>query len=145
MKVVINRCFGGFSISLEAAKHMANAGSKRAAKEVAEHEATLEAFEHYKTHGISKDGRPPSENKFFDINIKYNSLPTFPGYGYVDGMDGSYERDDPLLVSAVETLGKAANGEYASLSVVVIPDGIEWEIDEYDGNEHIAEKHRTWS
>jgi hypothetical protein len=30
------------------------------------------------------------------------------------------------------------------IKVITIPDGIEWEIKEYDGLEHIAEKHRTW-
>jgi hypothetical protein len=29
--------------------------------------------------------------------------------------------------------------------VVEIPDGTDYEISEYDGNEHIAEKHRTWA
>jgi hypothetical protein len=28
--------------------------------------------------------------------------------------------------------------------VVEIPDGVEWEIAEYDGLEWVAEKHRTW-
>jgi hypothetical protein len=42
-------------------------------------------------------------------------------------------------------LGAEANGRYAQLKIVTIPDGIEWEIEEYDGNEHIAEQHRTWS
>ncbi len=53
-------------------------------------------------------------------------------------------RNDPILVSVVEDLGEEAFGLYSSLKVVEIPDGIEWEIMEYDGNEHIAEKHRTW-
>ena len=33
----------------------------------------------------------------------------------------------------------------AELAIVEIPDGIEWEIDDYDGIETIAETHRTWS
>jgi len=31
------------------------------------------------------------------------------------------------------------------LKIVDIPDGVEWEIEEYDGMEWVAEKHRTWS
>ena len=27
---------------------------------------------------------------------------------------------------------------------VEIPDDVEWQIEEYDGTEHISEKHRTW-
>ena len=56
-------------------------------------------------------------------------------------------RDDPALVQVVEEMGKAADGAYARLEVVEIPDDVAWHIEEYDGdgNEHIAEDHRTWS
>lgn len=54
-------------------------------------------------------------------------------------------RNHPLLVRVVEELGAKANGRFAKLKVVEIPDDVEWEIAEYDGNEHVAEKHRTWS
>ncbi len=58
------------------------------------------------------------------------------------GWDG--ERDDPYLVTVVEELGKGANGSCSSLEVVSIPDDVEWQIEEYDGIEWVAEKHRTW-
>jgi hypothetical protein len=29
--------------------------------------------------------------------------------------------------------------------VIEIPDDVEWEVEEYDGLEWVAEKHRTWS
>jgi hypothetical protein len=48
-------------------------------------------------------------------------------------------------VQVVEELGDEANGRCSELSVVEIPDGVQWEIVEYDGLEHIAEQHRTWS
>lgn len=60
-------------------------------------------------------------------------------YGYLD-----IERDDKILVSVVEKLGEKANGGHAELKIVEIPDKIKWEIKEYDGFEHVAEKHRTW-
>jgi hypothetical protein len=55
------------------------------------------------------------------------------------------KRDDPTLIMVVERLKEKANGDYAKLKVVEIPDGVDWTIEEYDGNEHIAESHRTWS
>lgn len=55
------------------------------------------------------------------------------------------ERDDPYLVQVVREMGSSANGKYAKLKIVEIPGDIEWEIAEYDGNEWVAEKHRTWS
>lgn len=54
-------------------------------------------------------------------------------------------RDDPLLARVVEEMGEAASGPMASLKVVEIPVDVEWEMQEYDGAEWIAEKHRTWA
>ena len=66
---------------------------------------------------------------------------------YSDQTFGVYEdisRDDPVLIEVIEELGDAANGDCAELAIVEIPDDVEWEISEYDGREHVAEKHRTW-
>jgi hypothetical protein len=54
-------------------------------------------------------------------------------------------RNDTDLVRVVSELGEKANGFCASLKLVDIPDDVEWFIEEYDGNEWVAEKHRTWS
>lgn len=54
------------------------------------------------------------------------------------------QRNDPHLVQVVLQLGSAANDKYASLKVVTIPGDVEWHIEEYDGQEWIAENHRTW-
>lgn len=53
-------------------------------------------------------------------------------------------RDDPALVQVVKELGKEADGCRSALVIVEIPDGVEWQIEEYDGYEHVAEKHRIW-
>jgi hypothetical protein len=58
------------------------------------------------------------------------------------------QRDDPDLVRIVETLCEKANSRYSELKVVEVPmwlQGKGWTIEEYDGVEHIAERHRTWS
>ena len=54
-------------------------------------------------------------------------------------------RDDKDLVAVVRKLKNEADGEYASLRIVKVPFDVEWVIEEYDGSEIIAEKHRTWS
>lgn len=69
----------------------------------------------------------------------------FCGFGYAEGFDDGYSRTDPILVEAVETLGKEANGSYAKLKVVEIPDDIEYYINDYDGVETVHEKHQSWS
>jgi hypothetical protein len=69
----------------------------------------------------------------------------FYGYGIVEGMEGDYERTDPLLIQAVEELGKEASTNSSDLHVVEIPDDVNWYIHNYDGNENIEEVHRSWS
>ena len=54
-------------------------------------------------------------------------------------------RDDPYLVKVVRELGIAANGVHADLKIVEIPGDVSWHIGEYDGNEWVAEDHRSWS
>ena len=51
-------------------------------------------------------------------------------------------RDCPVLVEMVEQ--GDAGGVYSDLKIVEIPDDVNWYIEEYDGLEHIAERHRTW-
>lgn len=54
-------------------------------------------------------------------------------------------RDDPYLVQVVEELGgKEAGGKHAILKVVIIPADVDWVVEEYDGSEWVAERHRTW-
>jgi hypothetical protein len=59
--------------------------------------------------------------------------------------DWMIERDDLMLVKVVEFLGDKANGRHAKLKIVEIPDDVEFKIEEYDGQECVAEAHRTWS
>lgn len=92
MKIVINKCYGGFGLS-------------RIAEEL------------YKERkGIT------------DPNWYYYDIP----------------RDDPILVEMVETMGDQVNGSCSDLRIVEIPDDVNWQVDEYDGHEWVAEVHRTW-
>ena len=54
-------------------------------------------------------------------------------------------RDDLVLIQVVEELGEEAEDRYADLKIVEIPEDVDWYIEEYDGLEHVAERHRTWS
>ncbi|MEY4331951.1 MAG: hypothetical protein RLZZ196_689 [Bacteroidota bacterium] len=58
--------------------------------------------------------------------------------------DSEIPRDDPVLIKIVEEMGSAAAGRYAELKVVEVPDDVNWFIEEYDGDEWVAERHRTW-
>jgi hypothetical protein len=93
MKVVINTCHGGFSLSKVARDYIRDRHNK--------------AIDQYPSHE--------------------NSV-----------------RSDPALVDAVESLREEANGTFAELKVVEIPDDVKWHIAEYDGMEWVAENHRKW-
>lgn len=58
--------------------------------------------------------------------------------------DMDIPRDDRTLVTIVTELGEDSFADYAELAVVSIPYNVEWQIRDYDGIEHIEEKHRTW-
>jgi len=96
-EIVINRCWGGYSLSQEAKEWL-----------------------------LKQDALMPSY-----IDLIYSS--------------GSWRaRSDKHLVQCIKELGERADGEHASLEIVSIPDDVDWQIVEYDGWEHIAERHRTW-
>jgi hypothetical protein len=44
----------------------------------------------------------------------------------------------------VEELGAAAADHFAELRIADVPDDVKWTIEEYDGQEWVAEVHRTW-
>jgi len=62
---------------------------------------------------------------------------------YWDGR--TIKRDDPVLVDIVREMGETANGDFASLRIVELPADVDWTIEEYDGREWVAERHRTWA
>ena len=99
-KIVVNKCFGGFGLSVEAIKRLQELRGK-------------------------------------SYNEEYNKI------SVKDDFRGK-ERTDPLLIQVVEELGDKASSRYANLKIIEIPDGIDWEIDEYDGLETIHEVHRSW-
>lgn len=143
MKVVINKCFGGFGLSEAAVRRYCEikgiklwvlpaegrfASLTGPTYSLVPPEKRVESAED-RWKEMSLDERK-AHNKAWDEQTLY---------------DRDIERNDPALAQTVEELGEAANDRHAKLAVVEIPDGIEWEIDEYDGSERVAEKHRTWA
>lgn len=137
MKVVINKCWGGFSISKACAEHMAKNGHQKAQQELNEwckKNAWVKAF--------VREGKWPEdcsskESEWLEIDAKYHKEARWYGY-FIE------QRGDSLLVKAVEELGEAASGEMAALKIVEIPDGTDYEIHDYDGRESVHEKHSVW-
>jgi hypothetical protein len=47
-------------------------------------------------------------------------------------------RDDPILLQVLSELGADADGRFASIVVLEIPESHYWEIDDYDGMESLV-------
>lgn len=140
MKVVINACYGGFGLSREACERYWELKGVAVWVEPG-------TFDGQFSYWL----RPPEDRltlkegaAFYEMDMDerkaYNEE-----YSNQTWYDRDVARDDPVLIQVVEELGEKANNRFSELKIVEIPDDVEWEIAEYDGNEWVAEKHRTWS
>lgn len=161
MKIVINKCFGGFGLSVKATDWLWKEGVEEVGHDAIEYYGGPKKTERTKTQKVQEvleklDKKDLKWKKELDEDLQR-------WRDFKAGVSGTYlrsqfsddekyvlyarevPRDHPKLVECVEKLGSKANGEHAELAVVDIPDDVDWEIDEYDGHESIHEKHRTWS
>lgn len=140
MKVVINKCYGGFGLSFAAV--VAIAKRKGLPCFIYERIGDYESKTYRKI-----DGQKNTRNIFFALGIDLGDTCTEMALNQAThlNIDSQIERHDEDLVAVVETLGKAANGQFAELHVIDVPDDVDYVVEEYDGQEWIAEVHRTWS
>jgi hypothetical protein len=119
MKVVINRCYGGFALSDEAVERCLELGMK------------LTSY---------------NDKGYADRDAHFVRISQTNKY-YAIGAYESNFRADPRVVQVVEELGVKANGSCTELKVIEIPfDGTAgWLIDEYDGMESVVPVHERWS
>lgn len=132
MKLVINNCFGGFSLSPKCTKRYLELCGKEAyfykqtkypyRDKIKEYER-IDDIEHLgsmfitcATKDYGKIIHEFPDERFYHCDVN---------------------RSDPRLVQAVEELGSAANGDYAELLIVEIENGRYYKINEYDGLESI--------
>jgi hypothetical protein len=127
MKVVINRCYGGFGLSLKAVEKLKGCG----------HIRKMKRSEYFKMDVYVNDKQKQADH------LRICNILADKTHVYTDEHRNS-ERDCPKLVKVVEEMGKEASGPHGELEVVEIPADVKYTIEEYDGIEHIAEAHRTW-
>lgn len=155
MKIAINKCYGGFSLSPAAVKELARLKGR---------ECYFYSYD-LKTHKMTPISLEEAEKAFiffsYDVPNIDEVAPALVNWGEhpvevrqahnqlieTHSLDKgrSIDRADPDLIKVIESLGEKANGSHAKLEIVEIPDGTDWEVEEYDGREWIAEKHATWS
>ena len=141
MKIVINSCHGGFGLSDAAIDRYIELKGLKLFKHYDEQWDTYsyftvpyEEYEKANKNDIAKtewEGQSVGWGRYKDSNDLCWS-------------ERDIQRNDPILVQVVKELGELANGRFAKLKLVDIPLDIQWAIEEYDGDEWVAEKHRTW-
>lgn len=137
MRVVINSTFGGFGLSHKAIMRYAELKGIKLypfhndiTKKVYGDRAVIDNPDPEVAFWMQYLTKPVTGNKDKDIK-NYWSCRDIP-------------RTDTDLIKVIEEMGDEANGRCAQLRIIEIPDDIEWQIEEYDGNEWVAEKHRRW-
>lgn len=145
MKVVINTCFGGFGLSNEATQWLWDQGVKDIGTPAKEYFGGP-GSKYYEVNGDNdhwQDSLQKALERWRSGENRFGAQFT-PDEQFCLYIDHNFPRTHPKLIECIEKFGEAANGSHAELKIIEIPDGTEYEIDEYDGNEHIAEVHRTW-
>ena len=138
MKVAYNDCYGGFGLSPLALTEFAKRKGLN--------------LHWYKSEGHSPttytrvNGIPMVSlfgNACFtqDIGDEATEYPK-GSYYYPDFYDDA--RSDPDLIAVIEMLGDKANGMCADLRIAEIPDGSDFGISEYDGNEEVVPPRMSW-
>jgi hypothetical protein len=141
-KILINKCYGGFGLSVAAIRKYAEIKGINLYVYVRErtNDGSLGDTYRLTTEPVVDDGLLFVHTSFDYLGETCDS----DAINDATLLDEDTLRDDPAMVKAVEQLGAAANGQFAKIAVVKIPDGVDWEIEEYDGQEWVSEKHRTW-
>lgn len=123
-KLVINTCYGGFGLSHEAILEYLKLKGKEVYcyKDGQVLHDLHDALDMYLVEYYTSE-EPTNSNYFSEYEIP---------------------RDDLDLITVVESLGSRSFGPYSELKIVEIPDDVEWEVNDYDGVEWVAEKHRIW-
>lgn len=139
MKVILNKCYGGFGISPEGYKlYCQKKNIPCYFYEAVPLKDNRIGYKKIKTPDHLDYCLTEDFGDSFESKAGENS--EFKKMLYLD----SEYREDPVLIEVVEELGEKANGRYANLVVVDIPDGLDYVIDDYDGIETLHERVKEW-
>lgn len=138
-KIVINACFGGFGLSDDALVDYARRKGLTVYPETVDDLTLLWLI----PPGKERDEVTYNQDHFYELDLE-DRKEANRTYSEVILSPDSIARDDPHLVTLVEEMGETSFGRFTSLKVIEIPDDVEWQLEQYDGMEWVAEKHRTW-
>jgi len=137
-KIVVNSCYGGFGISQAGMLRYAELKGLTLYPEPSGFGTVT-----YHTVPESQRVQPLSSDQWLAATTEQR-MANNDAYSRQTLHCSDIDRDDPLLVQVVEELGAAAADQFAELRIAEVPDDVKWYIDEYDGQEWVAEEHRRW-
>jgi len=135
-KIVVNRCYGGFSLSHTALRRLLEL--KQAGNAVAGLRVT-EVSAYFVNDLVKGLQEANNENEPFSHCVVQIASDKF----VITWRDTTGNRIDPSLVRVVEELNDKANGPRAELEVIEIPDDFAFEIDTHDGFERVIDPSRV--
>lgn len=130
MKIILNKCYGGFDVSKEA--YMLYA--KKKGLELYQYASD---FDNFKKCIYKKTNDEALFKNYFIKDMGDNIEISNEDYKKYNLYLNNEHRQDPILIEVVEELGDKASGRFGKLEVVEIPDNCYYKIDEYDGIETI--------
>lgn len=128
MKIILNKCFGGFGLSKDAYELYAE-------------KKGIKVYEYYQDYKKGIDYFIKGNNsickfyftKDFGEEVKLNN----EEYSKYSLYLSSENRTDKVLIEVVEELGQKASDGFSDLQIIEIPDNSFYKIDDYDGIETI--------
>jgi len=141
VKVILNKCYGGFHPSVEAYRLYAKKKGIEVYPYIMDYVSGFSRVRYKKADDCENDNMWVQYfTRDFGENVEIGN-DDYEKYALV--LRDDY-REDPVLVEVVEELGDKASSNVSNLVVVEIPDGMEYVIDDYDGAETLHQKVREW-
>ena len=136
MKVILNKCYGGFEVSDKGYKLYA----EKKNLPICAYKEDYHSGHYKKINGAITDNFGVT---YFTKDFGDCFIPAEEDWKYHLYLSNE-DREDSTLIEVVEELGKEASGRNGNLIVIDVPDGMKYVIDDYDVIETLHEEVPVW-
>lgn len=139
MKVILNKCFGGFSVSDQAYRLYAQKKGLQLYRYCRDYDKKTKKLFYKKLN----DNENSFLTEFFIKNLGDEFEYKQDYYQYKIVLNQT-NREDPILIEVIEELGEKANGDCSRLKIVDIPNDMKYVVFDYDGIESLHTDMPVW-